>query len=47
MKQLRYEIDGETRIGILEGDEIRRLDATDMITAAISPQPQGDARHVG
>ena len=41
MKLLRYEIEGETRIGIIEGDEIRRLDATDMITAAKTPRPTG------
>ena len=42
MKLFRYEKDGETRIGILEGDEIRRINAIDMtavMTADLAPQP--------
>ena len=42
MKLLRYEIKGETYIGILDGAEIRRTNATDMINSD-ARQPSGSS----
>ena len=35
MKLLGYEIDGKTRVGILDGDMIQRIDASDMMEVII------------